>query len=113
MEHVVFFPGTDGSAAFRRVGSLQDAVRLVEHLRNNEAISDLSVHLLTEVPLEIRPYYRVDVASGGAASPAPRIGAGSVQSVDFEPLPRSALGSSTDPPPVEPAAGAEIGFLAS
>jgi hypothetical protein len=40
MEHVVFFPGTDGSAAFRRVGSLQDAVRLVEHLRNNEAISD-------------------------------------------------------------------------
>src|SRR5213592_4086554 len=54
MEHVVFFPAHDGSPAFRRVASLEDAVRLVEHLRNSEGVDHVSVHALTEVPLSFR-----------------------------------------------------------
>ena len=61
MEHVVFFPAPDGSPAFRRIASLEEAVRLVEHLRNVEGISSVSVHTLTEVPLAFRAYYRVEV----------------------------------------------------
>jgi hypothetical protein len=61
VEHVVFFPAPDGSPAFRRVASLDDAVRLVEHLRNVEGVSSVSVHALTEVPLAFRAYYRVEV----------------------------------------------------
>ena len=61
MEHVVFFPAPDGSPAFRRIASLEEAVRLVEHLRNVEGISHVSVHTLTEVPLAFRAYYRVEV----------------------------------------------------
>jgi hypothetical protein len=61
MEHVVFFPAHDGSPAFRRVASLEDAVRLVEHLRNSEGVDSVSVHALTEVPLAFRPYYRVEL----------------------------------------------------
>lgn len=61
MEHVVFFPAPDGSPAFRRVASLDEAVRLVEHLRNVEGVSSVSVHSLTEVPLAFRAYYRVEV----------------------------------------------------
>ena len=61
MEHVVFFPAPDGSPAFRRIASLEEAVRLVEHLRNVEGISSVSVHALTEVPLAFRAYYRVEV----------------------------------------------------
>ena len=61
MEHVVFFPAPDGSPAFRRVASLDEAVRLVEHLRNVEGVSSVSVHALTEVPLAFRAYYRVEV----------------------------------------------------
>ena len=74
MEHVVFFPAHDGSPAFRRVGNLQDAVRLVEHLRNVEGVSEVSVHALTEVPLAFKPYYKVEVPEGEtapAAAPAP------------------------------------------
>jgi hypothetical protein len=68
VEHVVFFPAHDGSPAFRRVANLEDAVRLVEHLRNVEGINEVSCHALTEVPLAFRAYYRVEVPE--AAVPA-------------------------------------------
>ena len=59
MEHVVFFPAHDGSPAFRRLATLDEAIRLVEHLRNVEAVAEVSVHALTEVPLAFKAYYRV------------------------------------------------------
>src|SRR4051812_49272791 len=68
VEHVVFFPAHDGSPAFRRVANLEDAVRLVEHLRNIEGVNEVSCHALTEVPLAFRAYYRVEVPAGGGAS---------------------------------------------
>lgn len=74
MEHVVFFPAPDGSPAFKRVGSLEDAVRLVEHLRNIEGVADVSVHSLTEVPMAFRAYYKVEVpvmAEQAASTAAP------------------------------------------
>src|SRR5438270_2316873 len=61
MEHVVFHPGPDGSPAFRRFGSLEDAVRFVEHLRNAEGLSEVSVHSLGPVQLSFRAYYKVEV----------------------------------------------------
>jgi len=61
MEHVVFFPAHDGSPAFRRVASLDDAVRFVEHLRNTEGVDEVSVHALHEVPLAFKAYYRVEM----------------------------------------------------
>jgi hypothetical protein len=67
VEHVVFFPAHDGSPAFRRVPNLEDAVRLVEHLRNVEGVNEVSCHALTEVPLAFRAYYRVEVPSGAEA----------------------------------------------
>jgi hypothetical protein len=72
MEHVVFFPAHDGSPAFRRVASLEDAVRFVEHLRNTEGVDQVSVHSLTEVPVEFKAYYRVEVPpESGVPAPAP------------------------------------------
>ncbi|MCW2543492.1 MAG: hypothetical protein JWM40_1044 [Frankiales bacterium] len=70
MEHVVFFPAHDGSPAFRRVASLQDAVRLVEHLRNVEGVNESSVHALSEVPLAFKPYYRVEIPAGAEEAQA-------------------------------------------
>ena len=68
MEHVVFFPAADGTSGFRCVPSLEEAVRLVEHLRNVEGVDGVSVHTLTPVPLQFRAYYRVEVPTGPAAS---------------------------------------------
>ncbi|MCU1599582.1 MAG: hypothetical protein JWO22_291 [Frankiales bacterium] len=71
MEHVVFFPAHDGTPAFRRVSSLEDAVRLVEHLRNVENVAELSVHSLSEVPLAFKAFYRVEVPGDVPAGDAP------------------------------------------
>lgn len=70
MEHVVFFPAPDGSAAFRRLASLEDAVRLVEHLRNVEGVAEVSVHALSEVPLAFRAWYRVEMPAAAPADSA-------------------------------------------
>jgi hypothetical protein len=70
MEHVVFYPSADGTPAFRRVPSLEDAVNFVEHLRNSEGVTEFSVHALAEVPLSFRAYYHVEVPGAGeVASP--------------------------------------------
>ena len=71
MEHVVFYTAPDGSPAFRRVPSLEQAVGLVEHLRNVEGVHQVAVHPLgDEVPLAFRTWYRVEVPAA-AAAPAP------------------------------------------
>ena len=74
MEHVVFHPGPDGSPAFRRFGSLEDAVRFVEHLRNAEGVSEVSVHALAPVPLSFRAYYKVEVPADAAPVDVPAQG---------------------------------------
>src|ERR1700712_5457595 len=107
MEHVVFFSQDSGQSEFRRVGDLESAVRLVESLRNERGIADVSVHALTPVPVSFRTYYRVEVAGAdlsSAASPEatarpvepvepvgegpPRGGGGGRASRSSRPLPR-------------------------
>jgi hypothetical protein len=96
VEHVVFFPAPDGAPAFRRVPDLEQAVRLVEHLRNVEGVNEVSCHALTEVPLAFRAYYRVEVpaAADHAAVPA-------VVEVPAQPV-------VEEVPAVEPQAAAEL-----
>ncbi|HVE74251.1 MAG TPA: hypothetical protein VNA30_04055 [Mycobacteriales bacterium] len=88
MEHVVFFPASDGTPAFRRVGALEEAVALVEHLRNMEGVAEVSVHALNEVPLNFRPYYRVEVPPAGPAhAPADAAPVLDVRAVEVPGLP--------------------------
>jgi hypothetical protein len=80
MEHAVFYPGPDGAPAFRRFASLEEAVGLVEHLRNVEGVEDVSVQMLTPVPLAFRAYFRVEV-------PAVDVPAVPEQPVSEQPVP--------------------------
>jgi hypothetical protein len=61
MEHVVFYPATDGVPSFERVNSLDEAVAFAERLRNSSGITEFSVHALTPVPVSFRAYYHVEV----------------------------------------------------
>jgi len=96
VEHVVFFPAPDGTPAFRRLVSLDEAVRLVEHLRNVEGVAQVSVHALNEVPLSFRAYYRVEVPSALDAPQEPTAEAPKAE------VPLQAV------PTVEPVAVAEV-----
>src|SRR4051794_2843059 len=71
MEHVVFFSESSGAPAFRRVGNLEEAVRLVEGLRNELGITDVTLHAMTPIPVSFRTYYRVEVGTGPEPEVAP------------------------------------------
>ncbi len=91
MEHVVFYPSFDGTPAFRRVASLEDAARFVEHLRNVEDVTDFSVHALTAVPLSVKPWYRVEVPFEAPGEPVAAEPYGTSASVEpvAEPAPEA------------------------
>jgi hypothetical protein len=114
MEHVVFFPAHDGSPAFRRVPTLEDAVRLVEHLRNSEGVDHVSVHALSEVPLAFKAYYRVEMPQGDEAPVAPTEPATDVPQLVAEQSAVPALVPEQEQPAVEGAvpAPSSLGFFA-
>jgi hypothetical protein len=99
MEHVVFYPSADGTPAFRRVPSLQDAVNFVEHLRNSEGVTEFSVHALAEVPLSFRPYYHVEVsgAEGASVAAEPAGMAAPPATPAVEPMPTPVAAAPADP----------------
>jgi hypothetical protein len=69
VEHVVFFTGADGAAQYRRTASLEEAVRVVEHLRNVEGVEDSRVFALDEVPLAFKTVYRVEIPGHTPSDP--------------------------------------------
>jgi hypothetical protein len=71
MEHVVFYQSTQGTPAFRRMASIEDAVSFAEHLRNVEGVTDFSVYALTPVSLKLRAYYHVEISETGRAMARP------------------------------------------
>jgi hypothetical protein len=106
VEHVVFFPAHDGTPAFRRVSSLDDAVRLVEHLRNVEGINEVSVHALAEVPLAFRTVIKVEVPA--AVDTAPLVPAQPVVEEAPAAVAEAPAAVSTEVPVVEAVAEAPV-----
>ena len=73
MPHMVIYRNADGSPAYHQTEALEDAVRFVEHIRNEQGVNDSRLFRMEEVPIEFKTYYRVEVAAGeqGGAQPAP------------------------------------------
>ena len=71
MPFMVIYRSAEGKPAYHQAEALDDAVRFVEHVRNNEKVGDARIFSMQEVPIEFRTYYRVEVAGGEAPAPAP------------------------------------------
>jgi hypothetical protein len=72
MPHMVMFRSNEGKPGYHQAEALEDAVRFVERLRNQENVTDARIFKMEEVPLEFRTYYKVEVGgSDDAAAPAP------------------------------------------
>lgn len=75
MPHMVIYRNADGSPAYHQTEALEDAVRFVEHIRNEQGVNDSRLFRMEEVPIEFKTYYRVEVAAGeqggGQPTPAP------------------------------------------
>ena len=62
MAHMVIFRRPDGKPGYHQADSVEDAVRFVEMLRNQEKVTDARIFRMEEVPIEVRTYFRVEVA---------------------------------------------------
>lgn len=73
MPHMVIYRNADGSPAYHQTEALEDAVRFVEHIRNEQGVNDSRLFRMEEVPIEFKTYYRVEVAAGeqGGGQPTP------------------------------------------
>jgi cell division septation protein DedD len=121
MDHVVFYAGPDAAPGYRLFSSLDEAVRFVEHMRNVEGVEDVSVNLLTPVPLAFRAYYKVEVPpvetppAEVAAVPEQPLAAEPVMPEPVEAVPVDAVPVEV-PAPAEPASAANgkrsLGFFA-
>src|SRR3954453_11456518 len=71
MAHMVIFRRSDGKPGYHQADGVDDAVRFVEMLRNQEKVTDARIFRMEEVPIEVRTYYKVEVAEAAEEPEAP------------------------------------------
>jgi hypothetical protein len=98
MQHMVIFRGSDGKPGYQQLDDLDAAIKCVERLSNVDQASDAKVFEMHEVPIEIKTYYRVEVAPRVPATPAASV---APPQVDEEAVPTT--GEMTGPTPVSAA----------
>ena len=87
MSHMVIFRTPEGKPGYQPAETVNDAVAVVERLRNDEGVENVRIFRLEEVQFELRPYFKVELAGGGTVessdetpadgAPAPAIFGGS------------------------------------
>ena len=92
---MVSYRDSEGNRSYHETDELNAAVAFVEHLRNDEAVSDARIFKMDELSFEFRPYFRVEIA--GAMPPPPPADVLPPPPVDaLPPPPVDALTSTTD-----------------
>lgn len=69
MGHAVHYLDAAGEPRFELQPSLEAALEQVEHLRNDDGVTD--VRVFREVPIEVKTYYKVVVAEDAAVAEVP------------------------------------------
>ena len=64
---MVIFRRSDGKPGYHQAEGVDEAIRFVEMLRNQEKVTDARIFRMEEVPIEIRTYYKVEVVAEGDA----------------------------------------------
>ena len=101
MSHMVIYRSSDGKPGYQQVEQLEEAIRFVERLRNEEGVTEAKLYNLVEVPISFKTYYQVEVGNGSAA-PAPAPAAEPTPSP--EPVPASGPAPASSPEPAKASA---------
>jgi hypothetical protein len=59
---MVIFRTADGKPSYHQAEVLNEAIRFVEHLRNEEQVNDARIFAMAEVPIEFKVQWRVELA---------------------------------------------------
>ncbi|MGH2705403.1 MAG: hypothetical protein ACRDJ4_09990 [Actinomycetota bacterium] len=69
--YMVVFTSAEGRSGYHHADELEEAVRFVERMRNGEGVTDAKLYRMTEIPLEVKAYYKVEIASASGKAPSP------------------------------------------
>jgi len=95
---MVIFRRPDGKPGYHQADSVDDAIRFVEMLRNQEKVTDARIFRMEEVAIEFRAYYKVEVVNEqDEEMPAPA----TASSVPPAPVPPSVANAMADTPAVD------------
>ena len=61
MSHMVIFQTPDGNPGYNQFETLDEAVRFVEKLRNEQSVETARMFALEEVTFDFKPYFRVQL----------------------------------------------------
>lgn len=70
MRFIVVYRGVGARSACEELGTLDEAVRFVEQIRNDEGVSDAQIFRAEPVAFDFRPYFRVEIVDA-TTGPAP------------------------------------------
>lgn len=65
MSHMVIFRTPEGKPGYQPAETVEDAVEIVERLRNDDGVENVRIFRLEELSFEYRPYYKVELAGAG------------------------------------------------
>jgi hypothetical protein len=68
---IVVYRGAGAGSSCEELGTLDDAVRFVERIRNDAGVSDAQIFRAEPVPFDFRPYFRVEIADAPVGLPKP------------------------------------------
>src|SRR4051812_11818778 len=63
---MVIFRRPEGKPGYHQAENVEDALRFVEMLRNQEQVTDARIFRMQEVPIEVRTVYKVELVTAGA-----------------------------------------------
>ena len=63
MPYMVTFRDEEGRNGFHLYDDREEALRMVEHFRNADEVTDLRLYDATTLPLEFRAYYRAEISN--------------------------------------------------
>ena len=106
MSHMVIYRSAEGQPVFHQVEGLEEAARHVESLRNAGQGADARIFRMDEVKMEVKTYYRVELAVDGAAEAAAPA-APAVPEVPEAPAPAPAPAPAKGVAPAAPVAEAK------
>lgn len=72
MSHMVIFRTPEGKPGYQPADTVEEAVAVVERLRNEDGVENVRIFRLEEVAFEYKPYYKVELAGGGGDEPRGR-----------------------------------------
>lgn len=82
---MVMFTSAEGNPAQHAAETLDEAVSFVERLRNTEGVTDMRLYRMTEIPLEVKAYYKVEVGAESASPATPSNGSDRAEEFDSAP----------------------------